>query len=319
MLNFKRLTINDKKLFESYIKPYNFLNCEYSFTTLYIWRKALDIKYAIYKGALIIKKKDFNDAYHFMQPLGYKKENLKDIIEVLINYKKEKSIKCLFKDLRYDFVEELKSLYKDEEIYNNIVVEEDRDNFDYLYESKKLITLSGKKLHGKKNHYNYFIKNYNYSIKDFKEEGVLEDSLKIAQLWYEKNEIKDKHLLYELQSIRDMCYNMEILGLKGMALYIDGEIAGFSIGEKFSDDMAIIHIEKANKDIRGAYTFVNKAFVENYFSDTPIINREQDLGIEGLRKAKLSYSPLDFEKKYVLDLCCNCGCSDREDREKQII
>lgn len=93
-----------------------------------------------------------------MQPLGYKKENLKDIIETLMGYKKEKCIKYLFKDLRYDFVKELKNLYKDEEIYSNIMVEEDRDNFDYLYESKKLITLSGKKLHGKKNHYNYFIK-----------------------------------------------------------------------------------------------------------------------------------------------------------------
>lgn len=319
MLNFKRLTINDKKLFESYIKPYDFLNCEYSFTTLYIWRKALDIKYAIYKGALIIKKKDFNDEYHFMQPLGYEKKNLKDIIEILIGYKKEKSIKYLFKDLRYDFVEELKNLYKDEKIYSNIMVEEDRDNFDYLYESKKLITLSGKKLHGKKNHYNYFIKNYNYNIRDFEEDGVIEDSLRIAELWYEKNDTKDKHLLYELQSIRDMCCNMDVLGLEGMALYIDEEIAGFSIGEKFSDNMAIIHIEKANKDLRGAYTFVNKAFVENYFRDVPIINREQDLGIEGLRKAKLSYSPLDFEKKYIVDICCNCGCSDREEIERQII
>lgn len=134
-----------------------------------------------------------------------------------------------------------------------------------------------------------------------------------------KNDTKDKHLLYELQSIRDMCYNMDVLGLKGMGLYINGEIAGFSIGEKFSDNMAIIHIEKANKDLRGAYTFVNKAFVENYFSDIPIINREQDLGIEGLRKAKLSYSPLDFEKKYMVDICYNCGCNDREERQRQII
>ncbi len=112
---------------------------------------------------------------------------------------------------------------------------------------------------------------------------------------------------------------MDVLGLEGMGLYIDGEIAGFSIGEKFSDNMAIVHIEKANKDLRGAYTFVNKAFVENYFSDVPIINREQDLGIEGLRKAKLSYSPLDFEKKYMVDICYNCGCSDREERQRQII
>lgn len=97
MLNFKRLTINDKKLFESYIKPYNFLNCEYSFTTLYIWRKALDIKYVIYKGALIIKKKDFNDEYHFMQPLGYKKENLKDIIETLMGYKKKNALNISLK------------------------------------------------------------------------------------------------------------------------------------------------------------------------------------------------------------------------------
>ncbi|EJO5347570.1 DUF2156 domain-containing protein [Clostridium botulinum] len=319
MLNFKRLTINDKNLFDGYIRAHNFFSCEYSFTTLYIWRKALDIKYAIYKGALIIKKKDFNDEYHFMQPLGYNKENLKDIVEVLMDYKKEKSIKYLFEDLTYDFIKELKALYKEEEVYNNIIIEEDRDNFDYLYESKKLISLSGKKLHGKKNHYNYFVKNYNYDIRDFDEEGVIEDSLRISEIWYEKNHTKDKHLLYELQSIKDMCNNMNALGLKGMAVYIDGEIVGFSIGEIFSDDIAIIHIEKANKDIRGAYTFVNKAFIENYFSHVPIINREQDLGIEGLRKAKLSYSPLDFEKKYIMDLPCSCTHNHREERKRQII
>ena len=92
---------------EKFIYPYKFLSCEYSFTTLYIWREACDICFTIHKGALIIKKKDFAGRYYFMQPLGYSKENFKEIIDALMDHKAENNMHYLFKDLDEGFMEEI--------------------------------------------------------------------------------------------------------------------------------------------------------------------------------------------------------------------
>ncbi|MPQ31006.1 DUF2156 domain-containing protein [Clostridium estertheticum] len=295
MMIFKRLTIDDKEIFEKYIYPYKFLSCEYSFTTLYIWREACDICFTVYKDALIIKKMDFEGRYYFMQPLGYNKENLKELIDVLMDYKKENNMEFVFKDLDESFMEEIKDIYGD---VRGICIKEDRDNFDYLYEAEKLTKLSGKKLHGKKNHYNSFIKNYNYEVKDIEETQVIKDVVMAAEKWYEANN-NDRMLNFELQGIKDILENIEIVNTKGIAVYVDEKIVAFSLGEKLNDDLAVIHIEKADTSYSGVYSFINKAFVDRSFSDVKIINREQDLGIEGLRKSKLSYHPFKLEKKYI--------------------
>ena len=305
MMIFKRLTIEDKDALEKFIYPYKFLSCEYSFTTLYIWREACDICFTIHKGALIIKKKDFEGRYYFMQPLGYKKENLKEIIDGLMDYKTENNMYYLFKDLDEGFMEEISNIYDD---VKDICIKEDRDNFDYLYEAEKLIKLSGKKLHGKKNHYNSFIKNYQYEVKDIKEEEVISEVILAAEKWYEGNK-EDNMLFYELQGIKDVLKNMEIVNIKGIAVYVDEKIVAFSLGEKLNDNLAVIHIEKADMSYNGVYSFINKTFIDRCFSDVKIINREQDLGIAGLRKSKLSYHPFKLEKKYIFSFS-QCLVSD---------
>lgn len=306
MMIFKRLTIEDKDTLEKFIYPYKFLSCEYSFTTLYIWREACDICFNIYKGALIIKKKDFAGRYYFMQPLGFSKENFKDIIDALREYKTESNMHYLFKDLDQGFMEELSNIYDDVE---DICIKEDRDNFDYLYEAEKLIKLSGKKLHGKKNHYNSFIKSYKYEVKDIEGDQVINDVIQAAEKWYQGNEDDDDMLYYELQGIKDVLKNIEIINIKGIAVYVDEKIVAFSLGEKLNDNLAVIHIEKADMGYSGVYSFINKTFVDRCFSDVKIINREQDLGIAGLRKSKLSYHPFKLEKKYIFSFS-QCLVSD---------
>lgn len=296
-MNFKKITLEDKDLFEKYIYPYKFLSCEYSFTTLYIWKDACDVRYEIYKDALIIKKRDFQGNYHFMQPLGYKMENLKEILEHLSKYKKENDMKYTFKDLEEDFIEKIKVLgIEDQSMY----IKEDRDNFDYLYEAEKLIKLSGKKLHGKKNHYNSFVKSYNYEVKEIDGKEVVDGVIKAAEKWYIENNNNDRMLYYETAAIKDIVKNIEQFNLKGIAVYVDDEVVAFSLGEKLNDKLAVIHIEKADMDYKGIYSFINRTFIDKCFSDVKIINREQDLGIEGLRKAKLSYNPIKLEKKFII-------------------
>jgi len=294
---FKKLCLEDKKSIDKYIYPYKFLSCEYSFTSLYIWKDACDIQYTIYKQALILKKKDFDGNYHFMQPLGYVSEDLREIIEKLKAYREENDMKYLFKDLEESFIEEFNPLLNKK---NEFCVEEDRDNFDYLYEAKKLMTLSGKKLHSKKNHYNAFTKNYNYEVVELNDERIINDVRDAAQRWYEDTNEKDIKLYYELVAIKDIINNMNLLNLNGVAVYVDGKVAAFSIGESLNEKLAVIHIEKGDKSINGIYSFIAKTLIDKCFNNAEIINREQDLGIDGLRKSKMSYYPLKLEKKFIL-------------------
>nr|WP_246517104.1 phosphatidylglycerol lysyltransferase domain-containing protein [Clostridium aciditolerans] len=296
-MDFKKLTLEDKQLFNKYLNPYKFLSCEYSFTTLYIWKDACDIQYAIYKESLIIKKKDFEGNYYFMQPLGYKEEDLKELLKCLSQYQKENNMKYIFKDLEEDFAEKIRSFYKEEQ---NVYIKEDRDNFDYLYEADKLIKLSGKKLHGKKNHYNSFVKNYDYEVKEIIDGKITDDVINAAEKWFRENNNNDKMLYYETAAIKEIVQNINLFNLKGIAVYVDNQVVAFSLGEKLNDKLAVIHIEKGDMNYRGVYSFINKTFIDMCFSDVKIINREQDLGIEGLRKAKLSYYPFKLEKKFIL-------------------
>jgi len=294
---FKKLCLEDKKSIDKYIYPYKFLSCEYSFTSLYIWKDACDVQYAIYKQALIIKKKDFDGNYHFMQPLGYDKKDLEEIIDRLKAYRQENDMKYLFKDLEESFIEEFNVLLNKK---NEFCIEEDRDNFDYLYEAKKLMTLSGKKLHSKKNHYNAFTKTYDYEVVEISDEKVIKDVSIAAEKWFEETNEKDIKLYYELLAIKDILNNMNLLNLNGVAVYVDGKVAAFSIGESLNEKLAVIHIEKGDKSVNGVYSFIAKTLIDKCFNNSEIINREQDLGIVGLRKSKMSYYPLKLEKKFIL-------------------
>jgi len=293
MLNFKPIIMKDKDIFDKYLIPYTFNTCEYSFTNLIMWKNACAIQYTIFKNSLIIKKMDFDGTLHFMQPIGYRKEDLKEIVEILEGYKVEGEFDFLFKDAEEDFVSDLKDIFGDK--YS---IEEDRDNFDYIYESEKLISLSGKILHKKKNHLNYFIKNYKYQDVEITDE-LIKPCMKAAREWCCKNSCRG-YLLYELRAIEELLINRDKLNIIGMAIYVDGKISAFTLGEIVNENMAIIHVEKADSDIRGLYNYINRTFVEKYLKDIPYINREQDLGMEGLRKAKLTYAPSNFSKKYII-------------------
>lgn len=302
MLEFKELTMKDKPLFDKYLVNYPFTTSEYSFTTLLAWRKAYDIQFTVLKDALVIKKKDFNGKYYFMQPIGCRKNNLMELIELLRQYKLENGMDFLFKDVENSFLDEIKELYG-----TTAQVFEDIDNFDYIYSKEKLVSLSGRQLHKKKNHYNYFIKNHEFVVKDLYEAGVMEDCINLTHQWHNENNfdtenINNLFLQYEAEGIREVLQNASELKLKGMAVYIEDRIATFTIGEIVNSSMAIVHFEKGIKEINGIYAFTNKTFVERYLNEVEYVNREQDLGIEGLRKAKRSYFPIKLEEKYCVNL-----------------
>jgi hypothetical protein len=168
-----------------------------------------------------------------------------------------------------------------------------RDASDYLYLTEKLISLSGKKLQSKRNHINKFkAENKNWAYRKITDDKGIADCITMLQEW---EKVEKERLLetqqFEYQAIMTMLENFFILELVCGAIYVDNRIVAFSLGEQLTDDTFVIHCEKAFSGIQGAYSIINQQFVQNEASNFKYVNREEDLGIENLRKAKLSYQP----------------------------
>ncbi len=181
-------------------------------------------------------------------------------------------------------------------------VVEERDDFkDYLYSGDALRTLSGKKLHKKKNHLNSFLREYDgryeYRRLDF---HYRDEIINFLDEWrVQKGEDADSNLDYEVRGIHSVLYNCDIIPVRMAGVFIDGKLEAFTIGSYNAyENMAIIHIEKANADIRGLYQFINQQFLVHEFPDAALVNREDDMGNPGLRHAKESYAPMGFARKY---------------------
>ena len=184
-------------------------------------------------------------------------------------------------------------------------VEEQVDLKDYLYDGEAMRTLSGKKLHKKKNHLNAFMREY---------EGRYEyrrlccsdrhEVWEFMERWRQKKADADAledSLEYEVAGIHEILKNCSSLCVRMAAVYVDGQMEAFTIGSlNERENMAVIHIEKANPDIKGLYQFINQQFLVNEFPDVALVNREDDVGMEGLRKAKMSYNPIGFARKYMV-------------------
>lgn len=170
------------------------------------------------------------------------------------------------------------------------------------YEGESLRTLAGRKNQKKRNHLNSFIKEYGDRVEYRKlNEKDFKDCKNVMSKWLE-DKGEDSEFDSEVRAIKRIFDNYDKLKdkIKIAGIYIDSKLEAFSIGEMLNKDMAVIHIEKANSDIRGLYPYINKEFLVNEFSDVKFVNREEDLGIEGLRKAKLSYHPIKFAEKYTV-------------------
>ncbi|RPJ07649.1 MAG: DUF2156 domain-containing protein [Spirochaetaceae bacterium] len=176
-------------------------------------------------------------------------------------------------------------------------IAEDRDNFDYLYLRQDLAKLPGKKFHKKRTFVSGFMKTYAHESKP-----LLRDTIPVAQAVLE-----EWHTIQgedgDLAATKEALLHFEELGLCGAVYWVSGKPAAFVIGEPLLENNSyVIHFEKALTSFRGIYQYINKAFASVIPKKYVYINREQDLGDEGLRQAKLTYRPCDFVKKYRASL-----------------
>ena len=179
---------------------------------------------------------------------------------------------------------------------------EDRDYADYLYSADKLISLAGKKLHGKRNHINRFTAEHDWSFRDLTPE-LFPDCLALLARWAEDADNAAGTVDGEHAAIARAFEYYDALGLLGGALFAEGELVGFTVGEKISADTFDVHFEKARADLNGAYPTVNREFVKlvrERYPEIAYINREDDMGLENLRKSKESYDPDILLRKFTV-------------------
>ena len=286
MINFKPIELEDKEIIDKYLSTEQNMGCEMCFSSLYIWRKAYDMRYAVVDDCLVLWSKDGENPAGLRFPVGDGDRLL--AAKKACDYMVLIGEKPQFYGVTDNAVEFIENNTDEYEIGNMSIYS------DYVYETEKMINLSGKKLHSKKNHLNRFKRTYKYEYVNITARDK-NDILKAYDSWAD---ISDKYLAAEREAIEDVIENIDYLGIKGAMLKVDGEIVAFTFGDKLTDDMAVIHIEKANTAYNGAYAAINQMFAENQWSDFKYLNREDDCGLEGLQKAKKSYQPVFMVEKY---------------------
>lgn len=296
MIVYKKISLQDKALFDFYLGKDFFYISDINFTNLYIWRNAREIAYAIVNECLVIKTTYTGKTPYYFYPIGANEEDKIACIQKMIQDCQTKNEPLEFQSLEKKSVEILQNFFGKKFNFKS-----NPNRNDYVYDTKELIKLSGRKFHKKKNHLNRFLQNYpdfTYTSIDKNNKELVK---KVWGTWFkqlkENGEIS-QGLANENAGINDILKDYEYFNLKGGFISAEEKIVAFSFGEAINDEMVVIHIEKANSYYQGSYQIINQQLLLNEFSEYKYINREEDLGIEGLRQAKMSYNPIFLVEKF---------------------
>ncbi len=285
-MEFKKIELCDKDVLSPFLQNANELTCEISFVNLLLWQPLYNNCYYIEDGSLFLKSYDDNIETYSL-PFG----DITTGLEKIINHCGRLPDIWAQEGERFQKFKELYGKYYD--IY------ESRNEFDYIYNSSDLINLAGKKYHSKRNHISTFSKQFDWHYEDITADNI-EKVRKCAEIWYSQNIFRmDDELKNEMQGVSLMLDNMGTLGIDGGVIVVDGNVVAFTLGSAINSQIYNIHIEKALAGYEAAYAVINREFAAHNLVDYKYINREDDLGIEGLRKSKLSYKPQIILPKYI--------------------
>lgn len=247
---------------------------EFTFANLYLFRGVHNYRLSMLEDKNpVIAGNDEGETFFMLPGWLPSEEALKELFE------KFSFMKCATEDT----ARKLASL--------GCEISEDRDNFDYLYSRSELSTLAGRRFHRKKNLVNFFLGSYGYEARPLTNE-YMRDARTVLDAWRESHEPGD----YE--AAREALDMAGALGLCGAIYFVEGAPAAYTLGEELNRTTFVIHFEKGVSVYKGLMQFVNKSFASILPEKYEMINREQDLGDAGLRKAKMSYRPVRFIKKY---------------------
>ncbi|MBQ9897994.1 MAG: DUF2156 domain-containing protein [Ruminococcus sp.] len=293
MLEFKEIDISDRDMANKALRESDFRGCEYSFANNMAWRRLACSKIAFCKGFYISCAFDTEDAVPlFLFPSG-----TGSYTEVFAEMKR--FAESLGKPLRVSGVTNDTLALLGELFPGQFESEYSRDSSDYIYLTEDLITLPGKKLHAKRNHLARFKQN-DYEFRILTERDFDDCITFLTEDYNSREDSIDHSMIAEQFAINTFFSYFSELGLSGSAIWINGKIAAATIGEPICSDTFGVHIEKANTAYPGIYAGINNLYAASVASEYKYVNREEDMGLEGLRKAKLSYRPAFLLDKYTV-------------------
>lgn len=291
-MNFKKLEPNDFTQFKEILNR-KYENSEASLTNMYIWQHYYNSTFCIKDDIIYTIYDRYKDTYQAFMPYGEERNSIK-VVDNLLNFFNEKlNCELTINLATQDFLKFLCNCGK-----YKIKCEELPNSFDYVYNVDDLIRLPGRKYHSKKNHFNSFSNKYEYEYKRYNKSMYEECINFCGNVIKQRTQNDIATYNSEMESIHKIFEVYDKLNLICSIITVNGEIVALSVSEQHTDDYALIHVEKAAYDYRGAYPVINRLTLENEFSNLKFVNREEDLGISGLRKAKRSYFPCKMIKKY---------------------
>ena len=285
-MEFKKIMVEDAGLLIPYLIDEREFTCETTVANLAMWQSLYNNQYCIEDDILFLKSA-FLGGDIFNLPYGDAKKGM----ALLREYSGEKYPNIWAQEgARFDeFVKNYGEFYN---------MDESRNEFDYIYKRENLAELSGKKYHSKRNHISAFTRQWDWHYEKIDSHNI--DLVReCASCWYAENSDRmDLFLKTEQHGISLVLDNMELLGVVGGAVFVGGRVVAFTLGTPINNEVFDVHYEKALKNYDTAYTVINNQFVKNELSAYKYINREDDIGLEGLRKAKLSYKPTVLLEKF---------------------
>jgi uncharacterized protein len=289
----RELELADKPLFDAALAAIPPQQSELTFTNLYIWRRAYEIRVSTLDDALCVFswRADVDDSFVFPPLGGGDAETVRACLGLLRECGHAPRMARVT-------AEDIARLGLSEADFE---MQPDRGNWDYLYRVEELATLKGGKYHNKRNHIGQFESRYPFFEYQRLTAEMIPECVALQDSWCD-----EKHcdlvatLRAEAAAVKEVLANLETLGVTGGAIRVDGQVQAFALGEALNSETVVIHIEKANGAFHGLYQMINQQFLRHEWQEYAYVNREQDLGVEGLRQAKLSYYPDRFVEKFVV-------------------
>lgn len=295
MIEFRPISIEDKDAYEEALSYESGRGCEFSFANLYLWGR----QNIAYVGEQIVLFSQFNRRSVYPFPLG--KGDKRAALDAIIADAEARGIPCRITGLSAGGRELLDRLYPERFRFHC-----DEGSFDYVYDINDLAELKGKKYHGKKNHLNRFTEEHPH----YRVVPITEDNIHLAKefsdSWYSERLAENPNGDFHMErAALDRAYrHYSELGLAGLLLLDGDSTLAFTMGSRLSADTLDVHFEKARSDVNGAYTAINYEFARYIRERMPSIaflDREEDMGLEGLRRAKRSYRP-----HHMIEKCWAC-------------
>jgi hypothetical protein len=281
---FRPVVLEDRAVFDEFLERHPSDVCELVFANIFMWKDSEHPRWTVLNGGLcVLVEPDFEVPYA-LPPVGG--ERVPETVAALLTRAPRLS------RVPQDFVRKFGAGFK---------AEEDPGNFDYVYSRPELAELKGKKFDGKRNRIRKFESTFShqYQYHRLTREDV-PGCTRLLEDWFEEKRNGDPYMRAERKAIIQALASFEDLGLKGGAVKVGGRIEAFTMGGRLTSDTAVIPIEIANPGIVGLAQWINREFVVRECADYAFVNREQDMNVEGLRRAKLSYQPARLVKKYNL-------------------